>query len=161
MPPPPNLADLLETRVYPAMDEPESRVLRAWMAKHGAEYDELLFDNRIGPGVILPDHVPEKDRRDWERRTKARPDCIAIVKPDRALIIEVKVQATLEAIWQVLSYAELYAPAHPQHAVSCAIVAEAATPAARTLAGMRGVGLYLYTLPAAAPLAPGEETTAP
>jgi len=160
MPPPPNLAQLLETRVYPGMIEPESRILRAFIATHGAEYDELLFDERVGPGVVLGDHLPEKDRRDWERRTKARADCIAVTRPDRALVIEVKEQATLEAIWQVLSYAELYAPAHPSHQVRAAIVAAAATPAARVVAGERGVALYLYTLPAAAPLAPGEETSA-
>lgn len=161
MPPPPNLAELLETRVYAGMIEPESRVLRAFLAKHGAEYDALIFGVKLGPGVVLGDHIPEKDRRDWERRTKARPDCIAMLGGDRALVIEVKEQATLEAISQVLSYAELYGIEHPSHQVNAAIVAAAATPAAKTVAGMRGVAMYLYTLPAAAPLAPGQETTAP
>lgn len=155
MPPPPNLPELLEARVYPGMIEPESRILRAFLTKHGAEYDELRFGVRVGPGVVLGEHVPEKDRRDWERRTKARPDCVAIIRPDRATVIEVKEQATLEAVSQVLAYAELYAIEQPGHRVSAAIVAAAATPAARTVAGMRGVAMYLYTLPAAAPLAPG------
>lgn len=161
MPPPSNLAELLETRVYPGMIEPESRILRAFLHKHGAEYDEIRFGEKIGPGVVLGEHVPEKDRRDWERRTKARPDVIAIIRPDRATVIEVKEQGTLEAVAQVLAYAELYAIEQPGHKVSAAIVAAAATPAAATVAGARGVALYLYTLPAAAPLAPGQETTAP
>jgi hypothetical protein len=157
MPPPPNLAALLDTRVYPGMIEPESRLLRAFIAKHGAEYDEFQFEVRVGPGTILGDHIPEKDRRDWERRTMARPDCVAIIHPFRVTIIEVKEQATLETIWQVLAYAELYLPAHPSHQVWAAIVAAAATPAARVLAGVRGVALYLYTVFPALPLAPGQE----
>jgi len=44
MPPPPNLAELLETRVYPGMIEPESRLLRAFIAAHGREYDEFRFE---------------------------------------------------------------------------------------------------------------------
>lgn len=161
MMPPPNLAELLETRVYPGMIEPESRVLRAFLAKHGAEYDEILFDQRLGPGVELPAHVPEQDRRDWERRTKARPDCIAMKLPSDATIIEVKEQATLEGVWQVLTYAELYAVQFPANRVRVALVAAAATPAARTAAQMRGVDMYLYTMKAAAPLEPGQEQPAP
>jgi len=160
MPPPPNLAELLETRVYHGMIEPESRLLRAFIAAHGAEYDAFVFEERVGPGVMLGEHIPEKDRRNWERRTKARPDCVAVTAPDRALLIEVKEQATLEAMWQVITYAELYAPEHPSHQVRCALVAAGATPGARAIAGMRGVALFLYALNAAAPLAPGQETTA-
>jgi len=110
---------------------------------------------------VLGEHVPEKDRRDWERRTKARPDCVAVTAPDRALLIEVKEQATLESVWQVITYAELYAPEHPSHTVRCALVAAGATPGARSIAGTRGVALFLYALKAEAPLAPGQETTAP
>src|SRR5574341_1721498 len=160
MAPPSNLAALLETRVYPGMIEPESRLLRAWLTKHGAEYDEIRFDERLGPGAQLPAHVPEKDRRDWERRTKARPDCIAWKAPNEALIVEVKEQATLEAIWQVLAYAELYAVERSRDLVRVAVVAGAATPSARAAAPGRGVALYLYTLPPEAPLAPGEEIAA-
>ncbi|MGB2711413.1 MAG: hypothetical protein WBC33_07835 [Conexibacter sp.] len=161
MAPPPNLDELLETVNYPGMIPEESRVLRSWMAKHGAAYDELRFNERVGPGVMLGDHVPEKDRRDWESRTKARPDVIAIRHPLDALVVEAKWQATNETIWQVLSYVELYASSFPDWKVRAAIVATDATPAARVLASRMGVTVFLYTLNPNAPLAPGEETPAP
>ena len=159
MPPPSNLVELLETRVYPGMIEPESRILRAFIRKYGPTFDEFRFDQRVGPGVVLADYIPEKDRRDWERRTKARPDVIAWREPNEALIIEVKEQATLEACWQVLSYTELYGASFPSHRVRAAIVATEATLTARQLAPVRGVDLYLFSFPASSPLAPGVETS--
>lgn len=160
MPPPSNLAELLDTRVYPGMIEPESRILRAFIAKHGAEYDEFRFNERVGPGVVLGEHIPEKDRRDWERRTKARPDVIAWREPNQALIIEVKEQATLESIWQVKSYLELYATSFPTHKAVAAIVAATATPAAMTLTQLQGVHMFIYRPKAGDPLAPVEESDA-
>jgi len=159
MPPPANLAELLDTRVYPGMIETESRILRAFIRAHGAGYDELRFNERLGEGVILQNPASEKDRRDWERRTKARPDVIAWLAPNVATIVEVKEQATLETIWQVLSYVELYAKSFPGHQARAAIVAGAITLNARELAPSRGVDVFLYTIPASAPLAPGQEQT--
>ena len=159
MAPPANLQQLLETVTYPGMILEESRVLRSWIAAHGARYDELRFNERVGPGVILGDHIPEKDRRDWEKHTKARPDMVAVQYPLDATIVEAKWQATLESIWQVLSYVELYAQSFPDWRVRAVIVAADATPAARTLAPLRGVQMHLYRLNTNAPLAPGEEAT--
>lgn len=160
MPPPPNLQELLETVNYPGMIPEESRVLRSWIAKHGASFDELRFNERLGPGVQLGDHVPEKDRKDWERRTKARPDMIAVRHPLDAVIVEAKWQATLEAIWQVESYVELYAKDFPGWRARGVIVAADVTPAARVLAPQRGIALFLYKLQPNAPLMPGEEMPA-
>lgn len=157
MPPPSNLAELLDTRNYPGMIPDESRILRAFLAKHGAEYDEIRFNERLGQGVILQNPASEKDRVDWERRTKARPDAIAWHAPNEATIIEAKQQATLETIWQVLSYLELYAGAFQSHKVHAIVVCEGATPNAITLAKARQVQMYIYTFEPARPLEPGAE----
>jgi hypothetical protein len=160
MPPPPNLAELLDTRNYPGMIPDESRILRAFIAIHGAEYDAFKFNERLGEGIWLPAHVPEKDRRDWERNTRARPDVIGWLAPNRADIIEAKQQATLETIWQVLAYFDLYVAAFPTQDVHAVIVAETATPNAITLAQNRHVRMFLYTFMPDTPLEPGAEAAA-
>ncbi len=159
--PPANLDELLATRNYPGMIPAESQFLRAFIAMHGAEFDELRFNERLGEGVILENPASEKDRLDWQRRTKARPDCIGWNAPQHATIIEVKEQATLETIWQVLSYVELYAKSFPEHRVDAVIVAGGITPNARLLAPQRGVRVYTYALDPNRPLQPGAEVAAP
>lgn len=160
MPPPPNLAELLETLNFPGMVIDESRILRAYLLKHGADYDEIRFNERLGEGVVLANAATEKDREDWRRRTMARPDVIAWRAPDLATVIEAKVQATNETVWQVLSYLDLYSSANPSHRVNAVIVCAGATPNAITLARARQVWVYVYTLDEDRPLAPGAEAFA-
>jgi RecB family endonuclease NucS len=154
---PAEIADALAINVYPGMDQYESRILRAWVERHGREYTELRFNERLGAGVVLPETFTAKEREDWARRTKARPDCIAWRDPNLATVIEAKQQATNETVWQVNGYVELYAKDFPGHQVRAVIVAGAATPNARILASSQGVEMFIYTFPANAPLAPGEE----
>ena len=157
MPPPPNLAELLETVNFPGMVVDESRILRAFLSKHGADYDEIRFNQRLGEGIVLANAASDKDREDWRRRTMARPDVIAWLAPDNAAIIEAKVQATNETIWQVRGYQDLYSKENPRHRVQSIIVCEGATPNAITLARAQQVWIYVYALDADRPMAPGAE----
>ena len=157
MAPPPNLDELLARRIFPGMSPAESRILRAWMQNHGAEWDELDVEARLGPGKILSPHFDEKMRRDWEQRTRARPDCVAKRAPDRVLIVEAKEQATSEAVWQVNGYRDLYRAEAPLARLETLIVCSAADPAAVIVARGQGVRIIQYAIPAEDPLAPGVE----
>lgn len=157
MPPPPNLADLLETRIYPGMTEPESRILREWVRHHGAAWDTLDVEARLGAGVLLPPHYSEKERADWLKRTKARPDLVATRAPNLVAIVESKEQCTNEGIWQVLSYRDLYVAEFPQARVQPIVVCTAATPTAVSLARGQRVQVFVYTFPIDEPLAAGAE----
>lgn len=144
MTPPANLAELLETRIYPGMTAPESRLVRAYLQRHGAEWDQASVTTRVGPGVILPPHITDqKARADWERRTKARPDLV-LTSGARAAIIEAKEQATNEAIWQVLGYRDAYEQEFPHVTVQPIVICEAATPMAVQLARTQGVQILEY-----------------
>lgn len=144
MAPPANLAELLNTRIFPAMTAPESRLVRAYLQRHGAEWDEASVTTRVGPGVILPPHITDqKARADWEQRTRARPDLVLRSGP-RAAIVEAKEQATNEAIWQVLSYRDLYRAEFPNVEVLPIVICETATPTAVQLAGSMGVQMIEY-----------------
>jgi hypothetical protein len=157
MPPPPNLAALLETKIFPGMSAGESKILRAWIASHGNEWDSLDVEARLGAGKLLPPHHDEKFRADWEQRTRARPDLIAKRAPNQAAIVEAKEQATSEAIWQVLGYRDLYVAEFPQHQVQPIVVCEEAHPTAVAVAKGQNVTIYIYDFPPELPAAPGTE----
>jgi len=161
MPPPPNLAELLERKIFPGMSMAESRILRAWLAKHGAEWDTLDVEARLGPGrQLVSPHFDEKFKRDWERRTKARPDCVA-TRGTQVAILEAKEFATNEALWQVLSYVDLYKADVPGVTVQPIVICEDAAPTAVTMAAAKGVQILRYVIPPDEPLATGTEAPAP
>lgn len=141
---PPNLDELLETAGFPGMTAAESRLVRGYLAAHGAEWDEADVEARIGRGVLLPPSYDAKARADWERRTRARPDLIVKRPPSDVAIVEAKEQATNEGVWQVLSYVDLWLADHPAHRVRPIILAEAITPTALELCKRRGVQVLLY-----------------
>jgi len=157
MPPPPNLEELLARRIYPGMSQAESRILRSWIQNHGAEWDAIDVEARLGAGVLLSPHFDQKFRKDWERRTKARPDAIATRAPDLVLIIEAKEQATSEAVWQVLGYRDLYRAEYPLARIQTLIVCAEAHPTAVAVAAGQSVRILQYAIPPEAPLAPGVE----
>jgi len=161
MPPPPNLTELLDTRIYPGMTVAESRILREWIRRHGAAWDSLDVEGRLGAGVLLAPHYNEKERHDWYQRTRARPDLVARRAPNVAAIVEAKEQCTNEGIWQVLSYRDLYLAEFAQSRVTPIVVCEACTPTAVSLAKSQGVRVYVYTFPLDEPLAPGAEASTP
>jgi hypothetical protein len=157
MPPPPNLNELLDARIYPGMTAAETRILREWIRNHGAAYDTLDVEARLGAGTLLPPHYSPKEREDWLKRTKARPDLIATRGPNFVAIVEAKEQLTNEGIWQVLSYRDLYNAEFPQARVQPMVACVAATPTAVALARSQRVQVWLYEFPVDQPLAPGAE----
>lgn len=156
MAPPPNLAALLETRIFPQMTIRESRLIREFLRRRGDEWDSADVEARIGRGVILPPTVTERDRVNWAKRTRARPDLVLQRAPNVVAIVEAKEQLTNEGIWQVLSYRDLWIAERPGDDVQPIAIAEAATPNAITLALAQRVQVFLYEFDPAAPLAPGE-----
>ena len=139
------------------MSMAESRILRSWIARHGAEWDTIDVEARLGAGKLLSPHYDEKFRADWERRTRARPDAVCTRLPNVALIIEAKEQATSEAVWQVLGYADLYRAEEPRADLRTLIVCAEAHPTAVAVARGRGVQILQYLIPPDEPLAAGTE----
>jgi hypothetical protein len=137
---------LLRLENYPGMIPEESRVLRQFIHRHGALFDEFRFNVRIGEGVELGADFDEKLRRAWTQWTKARPDTIGFKHPNDATIIEVKWDFTNEGVWQILAYRDLYVAAFPAHVVRLVGLGTFATPTARNLAASNGIQLHLYAL---------------
>ena len=156
MAPPPNHEQLVAARIFPGSTAAESRLLRAYLAKHGAAWDEADVEARVGPGVILPPHITDqKARADWARRTKARPDLV-LRRAFDVEIVEAKEQLTNEGVWQVLGYRDLWRAEHPTDRVTCVAVCEAAVPVAVRLARLESVRVVLYRFTAPAGLEASE-----
>jgi len=161
MAPPSDLEALRARRIFPGMSARESRILRSWLAAHGAEWDAIDVEARLGAGKLLAPHFDPKFRADWEQRTRARPDAIATRAPNRAVIVEAKELATSEAVWQVQGYRDLYVAEFPSHEVSTLIICEEAHPTAVAIARSQGVQIIRYEIPPEEPLADGEEAPPP
>lgn len=137
--------------VYPGMDAAESRVLRQFIKRRGAEFVEWRFMVRIGEGSDAGAVVDESTRKAWRALTKARTDVVAMRSPTDATIIEAKDRWANDAVWQLLGYRDLYAATFPDHRVSLVGVAREATETAKALASARRIPLYVYALPPALP----------
>ena len=138
------LARLVDRGSYPGIEPDEVRALREWIRRHGDRFEELRFNVRVGAGVKLGGDFPEKFRDDWETRTKMKLDCVAWNPPHTATLIEVKVQWTNAAVWQLASYRDAYAVDYPDATIELVGVCEAFTPQALALAGSQGITLYTY-----------------
>ena len=144
---------LTDRTTLPGINPEEVPVLREWIRRHGAAYDELRFNVRVGVGVQLAGPYPEKFKADWEQRTRPKPDLIAWNPPNAATLVEAKVQWQNDAVWQLLHYRDLLLDEFPHLNVDLVGVCEAYTPQARILASNSGIRLFVYGFPGDLPLA--------
>ena len=125
------------------MSEPESRIFRAWLAQHGAEYDHFEFNVRVGEGVQVAETTPEFVRELASAVSRPRIDVVAIVG-DTVRILEVKVRAGLSSIGQVIGYRTLYFADHPATPrVELQIIAARTSPDVVRVLEENGIGLEL------------------
>jgi hypothetical protein len=157
---PEDLPGLVALENFPGMIPIESRPLRAFLQRHGASFNEVRFNVRLGEGVKLTDDHEPALQKAWELLTKMRVDAMGWNDPNVATLIEAKQSLANDGIWQLLSYRDHYQHENSGHDVRLVAVAEFATPTARALARNSGVALYTYEFPADVPdvRATGTET---
>jgi len=111
--PPPNLAILLLQMQYPGMTYVESEITRAWLNRHGAEYDSIEFNYRLGDGVDVGQEYPAEIQRMAHLLTQKRADIVAR-KGDQVELVEVKIRIAFPVIGQLLGYRSLWKRQHPE-----------------------------------------------
>jgi len=115
--PPPDLERLLVQLQYPAMTWVESRITEAWLRAHGAEYDAIDFNVRLGEGQQLGEEYSPETRRMAQLVTQLRADLVAR-RASEVTLIEVKVRVGLPVIGQLIGYRHLWNQAHPEAPVT-------------------------------------------
>jgi len=109
--PPPNLGDLLVQIQYPGMTFVESEITRAWLNRHGPEYDKIEFNVRLGDGVEVGDGYTPEIQRMARLLTQKRADIVAWVG-DQVDLVEVKVRIAFPVIGQLIGYRGLWRQQH-------------------------------------------------
>lgn len=110
--PPPNLAILLLQMQYPGMTYVESEITRAWLNRHGAEYDSIEFNYRLGDGAEVGEEYTAEIQRMARLLTQKRTDIVAR-KGDQVELVEVKIRIAFPVIGQLLGYRSLWKLQHP------------------------------------------------
>lgn len=111
--PPANLAQLFLQIQYPGMTWVESEITRAWLQRHGAEYDSIEFNYRLGDGVDVGQEYTPEIQRMATLLTQKRADIVARVA-DEVDLIEVKVRIAFPVMGQLIGYRSLWRRQHPE-----------------------------------------------
>jgi len=138
------LAQALAAPFLPGHAAGEAAIVRAWLADQGPAYQRFGFNVRVGAGVTPPEDVPEFAKTFVRKTTQKRIDVVAFTDTTAALF-EVKIQANLGALGQMLGYLHLWRQEFPtwpvdRYGIICHEIS--ADTAAVFLA--HGMPFYLY-----------------
>ncbi len=97
----------------------ETVILKAWLADQGHRWTRFGFNVRIGVGVEPPENAPEYARRFVRATTRKRIDVVAFTE-NTVSLFEVKIQANLGALGQMLGYRHLWEQEFPAWPVDAA-----------------------------------------
>lgn len=107
------LSQLIRQEKYPQMTATESIITRQWIIKHGAEFDAIDFNHRVGNSVELGPEFDDTTRRQAQLLSQKRLDILACSGTE-VTIVEVKVRVALGALGQLLGYQLLWKQDHPE-----------------------------------------------
>src|SRR5262249_49796154 len=78
-----------------------------WIEKHGAEYERVDYNVRLGNGTDPGPEFTDSQREEYKLNTQKRADAI-LWNGDQATIAEVKDRATASSMSQLLTYKALF-----------------------------------------------------
>ncbi len=138
-------------RFFPGLVPDEDRVWRRFLAEHELEFDEFIYNVRVGEGVnIEPRPItadPELDRKlrkQFKEATQKRIDVVG-VQGFLRWIFEVEVRPGTQALGQLLFYRQLLPTIMPVPAdIVLAVVAEFMGPDNRFVFEQEGIRLFVF-----------------
>ena len=92
---------------YKHMSPYECYLFDYFLREHGAEYDNFNFDIHVGQGMPPPEHLDPKYRALSVLLTQKRIDAVGF-RGNQVFIFEVKPNAALSALGQLIAYRDLY-----------------------------------------------------
>lgn len=158
------LDQALAAPFLPGFQAGEQVIAKAWLAEHGRAYAAFGFNVRIGQGVTPRDDVPEYARRFVVKTTQKRIDVVAF-RDAGVTLWEVKIQANLGALGQMLGYKHLWELQFPDWPVlEFGILCHLISLDTATVYTKNGMPFHLFAdivLPPLGPLAPPESPSTP
>lgn len=143
----------------PGFQRGEQVIVKAWLTQEGAAYDRFAFDVRIGHGTTPPEDAPDYAKRFVKKTTQKRIDVVAFAGTHVALW-EVKIQANLGALGQMLGYKHLWETHYPSFPVDrFGILCHLISADTAAVFGKHGMPFFLFpdiVLPPLQTLAPPE-----
>jgi hypothetical protein len=122
----------------------ESALTRRWIERHGADYDLIEFNVRLGEGIDPGADVGDSTRRLAQMVSTRRADIIA-TRGLFVTIVEVKERAGLSAMGQVQGYGALWEDEYPNRdKPELVVVAKDTGPDVDAVLRSFGIKLELY-----------------
>lgn len=121
----------------------DKKIWERFLVAHGDKFGRYEFDVHIGTPVKPPDDMPEPYKSMAEGLSQYRIDVVGTT-PDTIYIIEVKFEAGMSAMGQVLGYVSLYKrDFKPDKPVVPILITDAPKPDARYYLDLYGVQLII------------------
>jgi hypothetical protein len=122
----------------------EQAIAKAWLSQFGDRYDVYGFNVRVGEGVDAPPDAPDYAKRFVLRTTQKRIDVVA-ARAGGVGLYEVKIQANLGALGQMLGYRHLWELGHPDWPVTeIAVWCRYISPDTATVYEKSGLAFQLF-----------------
>jgi hypothetical protein len=106
------LEQSLAAPYLPGFQAGEQVIAKAWLADAGRAYEAFAYNVRVGQGATPAEDVPDFAKRFVTKVTQKRIDLVAF-RGGRAALLEVKIQANLGALGQMLGYLHLWEKQFP------------------------------------------------
>lgn len=127
------------------MQPGEQAIAKAWLAAAPDRFAAFAFNVRVGEGVDAPPDAPDYAQRFVKLTTQKRVDLVAFAS-DRVALYEVKIQANLGALGQMLGYRHLWEVAYPAWPVDeIAVLTRYISPDTATVFEKNGLTYHLLS----------------
>lgn len=142
-----NIDALVSQAQFRGMATTQSRVTRAWLLQNAERFDRVEFEVHVGQGATPHPEWAEATRQQFRYQTQKRIDVVAW-RGDAPCLVEVKRQANVGAIGQLLAYRLLWMADNPTAPdPSMVIVCETADNDVISSAHAHGIDVEIYRNP--------------
>lgn len=101
-------------RRYNHMKPVDVEIWEAFLRAYPNAYESVIYDQPVGTGSPIPEGTPDNIALDMKMLTQWKIDVVGFID-DEVHVIEIKPDAGLSALGQVLGYAYLFRKEHPEH----------------------------------------------
>lgn len=128
---------------YPNMKELETNMWNRFIEKFQNEYDEVIYNLKLGEGADIPEGTEENLANGFKQLTQHKIDVVGF-KGNLVDIIELKPYAGTSAIGQVIGYRDLYVKHVDESAnPSLVIITDTLRPDTKTICEKQGIKLIV------------------